>query len=418
MRKFFLIIILIIAVISVYSQEHHKHNRCGTVEYMNALKQKDSGLEARMKLIETQTQQWIKNNQHQINSSKSVITIPVVVHIVYKTQAQNLSIAQISSQIDVLNEDYRRTNTDAANTPSLFANVAADVEIEFRLAARTPDGKWTNGITRTQTNVSSFSQSSDNVKFSSTGGNDIWDRNTYLNIWVCNLGGGLLGYAQMPGGPANTDGVVILYSAFGRTGLVQAPYNKGRTCTHEVGHWLNLYHIWGDDFGSCSGSDYVNDTPNQADENYSCPTFPESSCNNTSDMFMNYMDYTDDDCMNLFTNGQKARILGTLNGVRASLKSSLGWIPISLKEMSLINEVSVFPNPTSTGKINLKVRLSDNTQMSISVYDVFGKNVYSRTENNISEFSSEIDLSKFNPGIYILRIRINEETISRKISLL
>lgn len=420
MKKLIVLISLLFAFTTVHTQDNHthKHNRCGTVEHLEVLKQKDPELESRMQLIEAQMQEWIKNNQHQINSSKAIIIIPVVVHIVYKSQQQNISNTQVFSQIDVLNEDFRRTNSDASNTPSIFQGVAADVEIEFRMAARTPDGQWTNGITRTQTNEISFSQSADNVKFTATGGINAWDRNTYLNIWVCNLESGLLGYAQMPGGSANTDGVVILFSAFGRTGLVHAPYNKGRSCTHEVGHWLNLWHIWGDDFASCSGTDYVNDTPNQADENYGCPNFPESSCSNTSDMFMNYMDYTDDECMNLFTNGQKARMLATLNGVRSSLKSSLGWVIIGEEDLPIINEVSVFPNPTYSGRINLKVRLSENDNMSISIFDVLGNNVYNRIEDNCSEFSSEIDLSRFISGIYIVRVRTSSQTINRKIIIL
>ncbi|MCF8297554.1 MAG: T9SS type A sorting domain-containing protein [Saprospiraceae bacterium] len=418
MKKIIIIINLIFVFVSVYSQEHHNHKRCGTVEHLEVLKQKDPELESRMKLIEAQTQEWIKNNQDQINSTKAVITIPVVVHVVYRTTAENISDAQVFSQIDVLNEDYRRTNSDASSTPTLFKPVAADVEIEFCMAQQTPQGTWFNGITRTQTTVSEFYQSSDNVKFSSQGGHDAWDKNKYLNIWVCNLEGGLLGYAQMPGGAPITDGVVILYSAFGRVGAVQAPYNKGRSATHEVGHWLNLYHVWGDDGGACWGSDNVNDTPNQADENYGCPSFPQSSCSNTSDMFMNYMDYTDDACMNIFTQGQKERMLATMNGARIYLKTSPACNILGVDEVAMINEVSVFPNPTSSGIINLKVRLSKNDKMLISVFNVLGENIYNRTENNISEFSSEIDLSKFNSGIYIVKVTTSSQTISRKISII
>ncbi len=265
----------------------------------------------------------------QISHDRAVITIPVVVHVVWYNSAQNISDAEIQSQIDVLNADFRRTNADAGNTPSEFLGVAADCEINFCMAEQDPSGNATNGIQRRQTTVNGFS-TNDNVKFYNSGGLDIWDRDKYLNIWVCNLSNGLLGYAQFPGGPANTDGVVCDYLYFGTINS-SPPFDKGRTATHEVGHWLNCYHIWGDDGSSCSGSDQVSDTPNQADEHYGCPSFPQVSCSNgpNGDMFMNYMDYTDDACMNIFTTGQKNRMqsLFSAGGARVALASSPGCEP-------------------------------------------------------------------------------------------
>ncbi|MEZ4893804.1 MAG: M43 family zinc metalloprotease [Saprospiraceae bacterium] len=260
---------------------------------------------------------------------RTVVTIPVVVHVVYYNSAQNISDAQILSQIDVLNDDFRRLNSDASNTPAGFLGVAADCEVNFCMAQQDPNGNATNGIVRKSTTVNGFS-TNDNVKFNSSGGSNIWDRNKYLNIWVCNLSGGLLGYAQFPGGPASTDGVVCDYAYFGTINSTP-PFHLGRTATHEVGHWLNCYHIWGDDGSSCSGSDLVSDTPNQADENYGCPSFPTISCSNgpNGDMFMNYMDYTDDACMNVFTTGQKSRMqsLFSPGGARNALLSSPGCQP-------------------------------------------------------------------------------------------
>ena len=149
-----------------------------------------------------------------------------------------------------------------------------------------------------------------------------WDATKYLNLWACSLSGGVLGYAQFPGGSTATDGVVILNSAFGNTAT--GPYNKGRTATHEVGHWLNLRHIWGDDGGACTGSDLVSDTPNQGAENYGCPLATKASCSNGGDMFMNYMDYTDDACMFMFSAGQKARMQATVvsGGAHYSITTS------------------------------------------------------------------------------------------------
>jgi len=276
--------------------------------------------------IEQQTAQFIQSGGAK---DRVVVTIPVVVHVVWNTTAENLSDAKIQSQIDVLNADFRRLNADASNTPAAFQGVAADCEINFCLAQRDPSGNATTGIVRVQTSVTAFS-SNDNMKFTSSGGSNAWPAGSYLNLWVCDLSGGLLGYAQFPGGPASTDGVVCDYAYFGTIGAT-APFNLGRTATHEVGHWLNCYHIWGDDGTSCSGTDNVSDTPNQADENYGCPTFPTVSCTNgpNGDQFMNYMDYTDDGCMNMFSAGQKSRMQALFGGggSRVSLLSSLGCTP-------------------------------------------------------------------------------------------
>ena len=250
--------------------------------------------------------------------------IPVVVHVVYKTSAQNISDAQIQSQIDVLNEDFRRKNGDASTVPAPFAPLTADARIEFQLATTDPGGNPTNGITRTSTATTAFSDD-DAVKSSATGGHDAWPADKYLNIWVCPLAGGLLGYAQFPGGPAATDGVVIRHSAFGTMGTAAAPFNLGRTTTHEIGHWLNLRHIWGDDGTGCSGSDFVADTPNQGGPNYGTPTFPKVSCGNgpNGDMFMNYMDYVDDTAMVMFSTGQVTRMQATLDGLRSSMGAAI-----------------------------------------------------------------------------------------------
>jgi hypothetical protein len=255
-----------------------------------------------------------------------IITIPVVVHVVYSTSEQNISDNQINSQIVVLNDDYRKRNADLGHIPEPFQDLAADMHIEFKLACRDPKGNRTEGITRTKTNVTAFG-TDDRVKSGTIGGIDAWPTDKYLNLWVCQLGGGLLGYSQFPGGPPTTDGVVITYTGFGTLGTAAAPFNKGRTATHEIGHWLDLYHIWGDDSSladGCSGSDNVEDTPNQETMNFGCPTFPHVTCNNgpNGDMFMNYMDYTDDACMYMFTKGQGTRTEATLNGPRVAIVTS------------------------------------------------------------------------------------------------
>jgi hypothetical protein len=253
---------------------------------------------------------------------EGVTKIPVVVHVVYRTPAENITTAQIRSQIAVLNRDFRGRNADRKKTPAVWKGMAADALIEFVLAKRDPAGNPTTGITRTQTDRSFFTYD-DGVKSAASGGAPPWPSAKYLNIWVCTLGGGLLGYAQFPGGPAATDGVVILNTAFGRKGVTRPPFNLGRTTTHEVGHWLNLRHIWGDDAApfACQGSDHVDDTPNQEGPNYGKPSFPNISCSNgpNGDMFMNYMDYVDDEAMFMFTPQQVMRMHATLDGPRKAI---------------------------------------------------------------------------------------------------
>jgi hypothetical protein len=313
--KNFLVVLLLLISFNCISQQ-----RCHTTEYEENLKNQYSQYKQERKKVNKETNHWIKNNY---NNENSIVTIPVVVHVVWNTTQENISDQQIFSQIDVLNADFRRTNIDAIMTPTVWTSIAADTEIEFCLATLDPNGTFTSGITRTQTSQTSFSIQADAMKSTSTGGIDPWDQDNYLNIWVCNLSGGILGYATPPSSFNNPDdGVVIGYNYFGTLGTVQAPYNKGRTCTHEVGHWLNLDHLWGSG-GNC-GNDNVNDTPTQEEENYNCPAFPHNanSCgtsNSSGDMFMNYMDYTNDGCMNLFTLGQKARMIAAINQYRINL---------------------------------------------------------------------------------------------------
>jgi Pregnancy-associated plasma protein-A len=239
-----------------------------------------------------------------------LVTIRTVVNVVYKTDAQNVSDAQIRSQIAALNKDFRATNPDRARTPLPWKGLVSDGRMEFKLVK----------VTRTKTARSGFTHD-DGVKKASTGGIAPFNPKTHLNLWVCPLTGGLLGYAQFPGGPQSTDGVVINYQAFGTMGTAQAPFNKGRTATHEVGHYFNLRHIWGDT-PDCSGSDMVADTPNCAGPNFDTPTFPVITCNNgpNGDMFMNYMDYTDDAAMFMFTTQQVLRMRTALDTARSGLK--------------------------------------------------------------------------------------------------
>lgn len=240
---------------------------------------------------------------------RGVLTIPVVVHVVYKTQQQNISDAQIDSQIRVLNEDFRATNADLANVPAVWRPLATDAQLQFRLA----------DVRRTQTNEDVFDDT-DRMKFAASGGSPVVDPDSNLNMWVCNLQP-YLGYAYFPRIDPSIDGVVINFRCFGTEGTAAAPFNLGRTATHEVGHYLNLFHIWGGDLPSCSDSDLVDDTPNQSEPNYNKPTFPTISCGNGphGDMFVNYMDYVDDDTMFMFTAQQVVRMRTALGEARPNL---------------------------------------------------------------------------------------------------
>jgi hypothetical protein len=321
MKKIFLpIIILSVLMLS----NSFAQRNCGSMNYLQQQLQDDPSLSIRMNKIEQHTNNFIANGGKH---AKAIINIPVVVHVLYNTASQNISDAQIMSQIAVLNQDFAASNADVSLIPSVFSGLVSNTQIQFCLAQQTPAGVSTTGIVRKSTTTTSFS-SNDNVKRNANGGDDAWDATKYLNIWVCNLGGGLLGYAQFPGGAASTDGVVINYTAFGNMGTAAAPYGLGRTTTHEVGHWLNLRHIWGD--ASC-GNDQVGDTPTQQTSNFGCPTFPHVTCSNgaNGDLFMNYMDYTDDACMYMFTAGQSSRMnaLFATGGSRVGLLSSMGCLP-------------------------------------------------------------------------------------------
>jgi hypothetical protein len=250
------------------------------------------------------------------------ITIQCAVHVVWYEESENISDDQIESQISALNRDFRAQNPDISNVPEVWRGLVTDTNIQFALATEDPDGNPTTGITRTQTDRREFGIY-DTIKSEETGGRSPWPTDKYLNIWVGDLAGGLLGYAQFPGGDRRTDGVVIRTTAFGTTGTATAPFNGGRTTTHEVGHFLGLYHTFGVDEG-CTGDDMVPDTPTQAVPNYGCPSFPSISCNNGpyGDMFMNFMDYSDDACMAMFTPQQVARMIATLEGPRSALARS------------------------------------------------------------------------------------------------
>lgn len=280
--------------------------KCATQDVLEEQLKEDPTLAIRMNEIEAFTQNALLTKR-LVNGK---IEIPVVVNVLYRTQAENISETQIQSQIDVLNEDFNALNSDYNSVPALFSGLKANVGITFVL----------DQIIRKSTNKKSWG-TNDTMKKTNKGGLAPTSPTTKLNLWVCTIGGGILGYAQFPGGSSATDGVAIDSKYFGLSGSANAPYNLGRTATHEVGHWMNLRHIWGD--ATC-GSDLVTDTPTHNTANYGVPVYPHySTCSgNPVEMTMNYMDYTDDNGMYMFSTGQKSRMSAIFlsGGSRASFR--------------------------------------------------------------------------------------------------
>jgi PKD repeat protein len=312
--------------------------RCFSTEYNTLLRETYPNIESTEE-FENWISKKILEADNNSNQKKATRNIPIVVHVIHNGDAlgsgENITDAQIMSQIDVLNKDFSATNTDFSNVPSTFQSIATSMDIQFCLATEDPNGNPSTGIDRVNYGTTSFGNAATESMKAATS----WDPTRYFNIWVLRFGGdlnGVLGYAQFPsssglsdlstnGGAANTDGVAIGYNYFGTTGAVSSPYNKGRTATHEIGHCFGLRHIWGD--GTCA-TDYCNDTPPAQTANYNCQSHPYNvgacSGNTTGEMFMNYMDYVPDACMYAFTADQKARMDAVLQNSprRASLLTS------------------------------------------------------------------------------------------------
>lgn len=379
---------------------------------------------------------------------RPVITIPVVVHIIHKGEAigvgTNISDAQILSQINKLNQDFRRLNPDIAFTPPAFRGASVDPLIQFCLAQQKPDGTPTNGIIRIQ-EPSEQDYISQGVPPEFRCINrltleslikpfTIWDRDKYLNIWVSELkelpddGGcsqisNTLGYAQFPGMggiysptiPAHqTDGVFVRYDVFGTIGNLIPNFNLGRTATHEIGHWLNLRHIWGDE-PNCTQDDFVLDTPLQADKSSGCFTFPFlDSCSNNYPgiMFMNFMDYSDDNCLSMFTFGQSARMDSALFTLRASLLNSQGCQPSTLSSnVNLLkHEIKVYPNPF-WDVINIE---ATQTIHKIEIYNLLGQLVKSFKIN--PTISTTLELNELPKGNYIGKVYFEQNQTTIKLT--
>lgn len=410
-------ILFFLGLFLIVKSSFSQYEKCMTMPQLARHEAADQTLKKRLIAVEENARQWLLSNPDAGKRSNTVLTIPVVVHVVWNTPAENIPDSQIVSQIAVLNEDYRRQNLNYVNTRDVFDTISADIEVEFCLASVDPQGNPTNGITRTQTNVTSFDPvfNFDKVKSSSTGGKDPWPSSDYLNLWVCDMSlfGSVfvLGYAQFPGDDPATDGVVIQYQHFGRVGYPgSAPADLGRTATHEVGHWLGMRHIWGDDQGACDSTDYVDDTPNCGDNSQTTCNVANNTCNDSNsvfwtsdvpDMIENYMDYSTDACMTMFTQGQKARMWSFLNTARASLANSNGCgLSSGLKQVISDVKFDLYPNPAEH---TLNVEIGTDEQVTlISIYNSTGSMVERIAMNGIRK--QVIDLSSYSNGIYLLKV--------------
>lgn len=378
---------------------------CTSFSYQQEQLQKDPSLAIQLEQADAFTRQYINNSNNRSSRvlQGTVIKIPVVVHILYHDPSENVSNAQVAKQIEILNQCYRRKNADTVNTPSRFAGVAADCEIEFQLAISNPQRRSTTGIIRKYTPIKEW-KADDQMKFSAQMGDDAWDSKSYLNIWVCNMRQ-VAGYSTMPGGPADKDGVVIGFNVFGLG--ITAGFDKGRTSVHEVGHWLGIRHLWGDDF---CGDDGIADTPKQAVYNSGCPSgVHTSSCGNgpDGDMYMNYMDFTNDACMNLFTKGQaqKMQALFAIGGARHLIESSVGLTPPLIMESPLPDESpkwlhpQLYPNPATT---EMTLDLSYDIRWMGKLLTIMNLQGQVISQFPITSKTQTINISKLQPGMYLL----------------
>jgi hypothetical protein len=395
--KKIIFIALIINSLTIFSQR-----TCGTNEKMNALKANDPTFAT----YHQETMDYLRNpSTAPVNKSPNVVvTIPVVFHVLYKTSIQNISDAQINSQLAILNSDFRKLNTDFSTVvPAAFQSLGADTEILFCKATRTPAGVASTGIERKSVASSFVFENS----YYTTAGLTAWDPTKYLNIWIGRFNNSqLLGFAYLPSAAGLAyDGLCIGDQFFGNVGTATAPFNKGRTATHEIGHYFGLLHPWGDDNAACgttANSDGVADTP-ETDSPYSgCPTYPTNTnactITATGSMFMNYMDYVNDACMAFFTTGQKTIMRNTLNGPRISLLTSNGCGSLGLNETEAISAIAVYPNPVS----NYFMITSPFTSVDfVEVYNLNGQLVKSQKLENTN---NKVVIDDFEAGIYYLRI--------------
>lgn len=392
---------------------------CSSFEYQQQEVKNDPVLLQRIKDIgefTLQHQETVASSSINARTTHSnIIKVPVVVHILYHQAHENISDALIKRQIDALNRDFRRRNSDTSKVPTVYKSRVADCEIEFELAKVDPKGRATNGIIHKYTPISSW-EMDDKIKFSSEMGDDSWDSKNYLNIWVGNVRR-LLGYSTFPGVAPEKDGVVLNFSALATMNST-GTYGMGRTAVHEIGHWLGLRHLWGD--ADC-GDDLVHDTPKQSGYTTGCPTAVRKSCDNEAggDMYMNYMDFTNDACLNMFTVGQKQRMrsLFSSGGTRHSILFSKALGAPYVEEILLPDvppkwlHVKIFPNPSTT-ELTLNLEYDPRwVGKELFITNMLGQVAIRKT---ISSKLVKIDIRGLKPGLYFINASRDGEKLRER----
>jgi len=389
----------------------------------------------RMEEQQRQNEMYAAANKNQ---QMPLVTIPVVFHVIWNTSTENVSDAQLLSQLDILNEDFNATNPNFTNTVASFQGVAGNANIEFCLADMDPSGQPHSGINRKQNNKACYDNQleTNDMKYDNSmfDGIAAWPKNSYLNVWVvdiCPGSGGttVLGYAYRPNvTTAANDGFVIDYRYIGAPGVGVAT-SFGRVATHEIGHWLDLPHPWTNPTGNpcasncCGVDDGFSDTPNSDGPNFQCP-LTHASCNSI-DNVQNYMDYADGDCQTMFTQQQITKMQNLLNNPsqtfgRGSLKNSLGCsnaVSVFDFQNDLKEAFTYFPNPTA-GLVNIELK-SDlpNKDFSINVFDLSGKLVFQKWDVTNGADKGNFDISHLNDGVYIARLNNGSAVSGFKITL-
>ena len=407
------VLFFIVSGFQLFSQQ-----RCSMEEYVNRQVSEDISLKDKLEQVDVFTRERTNSTPgaQRINGIPEIITIPVVFHVLYRTREENIDNASLNLLIAALNRDFNKKNSDASNIPSVFKPFAASMGFEFKMATMDPQGRSTTGIVKKYTPVL-YWMSDDKMKFSASYGDDAWDSKSYLNIWICNMKD-VLGYSTLPGMDPLKDGVVLSVEDILKPRGTTPGINDLRTVVHEVGHWVNLYHIWGE--GYC-GDDKVDDTPKQSSYTPGCPSGTRVTCGNslTGDMYMNFMDFTDDVCMNMFTNGQRkrARTIFEVGGPRNSILFSKG-LDTSMIDSTPLPDfypkwyyAQVYPNPATTS-INIYFDYDERWKgKKMEFLDMSGRVVFSKI---ISSKIETIDVNRLTAGIYFIRAEKDGEKLHAK----
>ncbi len=392
MRKSYIVIYILVCISGYWTLLLSQEPVCGYDRLMEHL-------DTLSLLRISQTNQLLDSLAQQRGNqvgSRGDIVIPVVVHVVWNSPEENINNERIFSQLEILNRDFNGENMDLINAPEEFRKLSAQKGIRFCLALENPQGEPVSGITRTKTAIAAIGTKSE-LYSTALGGSDAWDPKRYFNIWVSNTGDFLTGFGAYPGLVApEKDGLVVHPKYFGNNNSKR--YNLGRVAIHEAGHYFGLKHIWGDD-EDCSTDDGVEDTPFQMSFYKGCPTYPQVSCG-SSNMFINFMDYVDDDCMVMFTQGQMDRMLTTIEMMRPGLMASeISCAQSSAQELNIA--FTVYPNP-ARGTISIKFKEYVAEIGSIGVYNSIGQEVYSTT--TVLFDTMKVDLPDIVPGVYWVKV--------------